>query len=131
MSRVFVDTSAVLALLIPTDKAHSSATRIFARLRTREAVLVTTSYVLVETYALLANRIGSAGVSAFREGFAPLLEVVWVDRDLHERGLDRMLTKQRNVSLVDAVSFLCIRDENLDEAFVFDRHFNQEGIVTL
>ena len=131
MSRVFVDTSAVIALLVPTDKAHSSAIRIFARLRTREAVLVTTSYVLVETYALLANRIGREGVAAFREGFAPLLDIVWVDRELHERGLDLMLTKQRSVRLVDAVSFLCIRDENLDEAFVFDRHFKQEGFVTL
>ena len=115
MSRVFVDTSAIFALLVPTDKAHRTAVKVFEHLRFREEILVTTSYVLVETYALLGNRVGREAVEVFREEFAPLLDVVWVDRELHERGLDTMMTKARGVSLVDAVSFVCIRGEKVDE----------------
>jgi len=131
VSRVFVDTSALLALLIPTDESHHDAATAFARLRDREAVLVTTSYVLVETYALLDRRVGRGAVAAFREDFAPLLEVEWVDRNLHERGLDLQMVRPRGVSLVDAVSFACIRKARIDEAFAYDRHFEQEGFASV
>lgn len=131
MSRVFVDTSAILALLVPTDAAHERAARVFDTLRARESVLVTTSYVLVETYALLGRRFGRQAVSAFRADFAPLLEVVWVDHDLHERGLDLHLDRPSGVSLVDAVSFLCIRDRALDEVFAFGSDFQAEGLPVL
>jgi len=56
-----------------------------------------------------------------------LLDVAWVDRDLHERGLDLMLLMPLGVSLVDAVSFVFIREQRVDEVFVFDSHFEKEG----
>ena len=131
MSRVFVDTSAILALLVPTDAAHERAGAAFDRLRTREAVLLTTSYNLVETYALLGRRFGRDATASFRTDFAPLLQVVWVDSDLHERGLDLMLARGAGVSLVDAVSFVSMREHRLDEVFAYDSHFAQEGFQVL
>lgn len=132
MSGVFVDTSAVLALLNPHDEVHPHASRSFDRLRTQEAALITSSFVLVETYALLGRRLGLDAVRAFREDFASLLDVVWVDRDLHERGLDLLLKRNvRDLSLADAVSFLVIRDRRLDHVFAFDKHFEAEGFEML
>lgn len=128
MSLVFVDTSAVVALLTPADEAHSEAVRGFERLRDESALLVTTSYVLVETYALLGRRLGQKAVRGFRESFAPLLEVVWVDEDLHERGLDLVAAGPKSLSLVDAVSFTCMRERRIDRAYAFDRHFEREGL---
>ncbi len=131
MNRVFVDTSAIFALLVPTDSAHDRAAKNFERIRARESVLLVTSYILVETYALLQRRFGRDATASFRSGFAPLLQVVWVDGDLHERGLDLMLERPSGVSLVDAISFLCIREHGVDEIFAFDHHFEQEGFQTL
>ena len=129
MSRVLVDTSALLALLVPTDAAHPRAKRAFSRLRTREAVLLMTSYALLEIYSLLERRLGLDAVRAFREQFAPLVEVVWVDATLHEAGLDLMLQrKQRGLSLTDAVSILVAGDTKVDEVFAFDRHFEAAGV---
>ncbi len=129
MNTVFADTSGLLALLVPTDTAHAAARRAFASLRRRSAVLRTTSYVLVETYALCERRLGLAAVRAFREGFEPLLDVRWVDDGLHQRGLDLLLSrKKRGLSLVDAVSFVTAAEEGLGEAFAFDRHFAEEGL---
>ena len=48
MSRVFVDTSALFALLVSSDGSHRAAAASFERLRARRAPLVTSSYVLVE-----------------------------------------------------------------------------------
>ena len=84
MSRVFVDTSAVLALLVEADESHGAALRVFETLRDREAALVTTSYHLVETYALLDRQFGTDACARFRADFAPLLDVVWVDAGLQE-----------------------------------------------
>lgn len=132
MSRVFVDTSAVYALLVPEDQAHEAAKRAFALLAGRQAALVTSSYVLVETCALLTHRVGLDAVRAFRDDFAPLLEVVWVDAELHDGALDRLLAGSRQgPSLVDLVSFAVIRASRIDEVFAFDRHFGAEGFLTV
>lgn len=129
MSAVFTDTSALFALLHQQDENHMRATRAFATLRARQAPLVSTSYVVVETYALLARRLGLDAVAGFRTEFAPLLDIVWVDEPLHEAGLDLMMDRrQRLLSLVDAVSFALIRRDRLLEAFAFDEHFDQQGI---
>ena len=128
MNQVFVDTSAILALLVATDEAHPAAKMVFARLAAREAALLTTSYVLVETYALLGRRLGIEAVRGFREQFAPLLEVIWVDQDLHNRALDMLLQRgSRQLSLVDVTSFLVIGEQQIEEVFAFDRHFENEG----
>jgi predicted nucleic acid-binding protein len=132
MSRVFVDTSAVLALLSPADHSHEPARAAFEKLQAREAPLLTTSFVLVEIYALLGRRMGLEAVEAFRKDFAPLLEIVWVDADLHEAGLDLLSARRiRDLSLVDAVSFLVMRQRRLDEAFALDRHFRDEGFAVV
>jgi predicted nucleic acid-binding protein len=128
MNRVFVDTSAVIALLVATDEFHQAAKSAFAGLAARETPLLTTSYVLVETYALLGRRLGIDAVRGFREHFTPLLEVVWVNRDLHEQALDLLLQRAyRTLSLVDVTSFLVIQDQKIEEVFAFDRHFSNEG----
>jgi predicted nucleic acid-binding protein len=128
MNAVFGDTSAFLALLNATNDSHDPAVLAFATLRARKAAIVATSYVLVETYALLGRRLGAEAVKAFRVDFAPLIEVVWVDESLHNAGLDLLLARRKRLlSLVDAVSFITMRQTNLGEAFAFDPHFEQEG----
>lgn len=128
MNAVFADTSGLLAALNAKDDNHARAQRAFARLRARQAPLVSTSFVLVETYALVGRRLGLDAVRSFRADFAPLLEVVWVDDTLHNAGLDLLLERrQRLLSLVDAVSFVTMRQRSMEEAFAFDPHFEREG----
>jgi predicted nucleic acid-binding protein len=128
MSEVFVDTSALMALLAKSDADHPRAQRLFEKLRERRSLLVTTSYVLVETYALLGRRYGIEQVRSFRERLAPLLTVVWIGPELHEGGLDLLLERaKRGLSLVDATSFLAMRRHGIDEVFAYDEHFEEEG----
>ncbi len=114
---------------MPTDAAHARGRKAFARLRDGEAVLVSTSYVLLETYALLGHRFGLDVVRDFRADFEPLLDVIWVGRELHEAGLDLLQEERlRRLSLVDAVSLQTMRRERIVEAFAYDRHFHRRGI---
>jgi predicted nucleic acid-binding protein len=93
MERVLVDTSAIVALLVPEDVAHAEAVQGFETLRRQKARLVMTSAALLETYALLGRRLGLAAAARFRDDFEPLLEVVWIDRTLHEAAMDRWLER--------------------------------------
>lgn len=130
MNAVFADTSGLLALLNTTDDNHARAERAFGNLRVRQVSLVSTSYVLVETYALVGRRLGLDAVRSFREDFAPLIDVVWVDETLHNAGLDMLLDRRKRLlSLVDAVSFIVMRQRSMAEAFAVDPHFEQEGFL--
>ena len=42
-----------------------------------------------------------------------------------------MLDRPSGVSLVDAVSFVFIREQRIQEVLAFDRHFEDEGFPTL
>lgn len=132
MSTVLVDTSALLALLVPTDVHHRRAQRAFTRLAAAEARLMTTSYTLVECYALIGRRLGLDALSRFRADFAPLLDVVWIGSEEHERGLD-LLEESRSakLSLVDAVSFVVARAQGVEQVFAFDPHFTKAGFATV
>jgi len=70
---------------------------------------------------LAGRRLGLEAVRSFRADFAPLIEVVWVDEALHEAGLDLLRERRkRRLSLVDAVSFVTMRQRGVAEAFAFD-----------
>jgi predicted nucleic acid-binding protein len=128
---VFVDTSALVAVLHAGDENHARAARSFRALLESDEELVTTSYVLVETVALLQHRFGLAAVRGFHDAVVPVLGVVWVDAELHAEGAAALLTAgRRELSLVDCVSFGCMRRRGLTRAFHFDRHFRDQGFAS-
>jgi predicted nucleic acid-binding protein len=128
---VFVDTSALLAVLHSGDENHARASRRFRALLESGEGLVTTSYVLVETVALLQHRFGLAAVRGFQDAVAPVMDVVWVDAELCAEGTAALLTAgRRDLSLVDCTSFACMRRQGLTRAFHFDRHFRDQGFAS-
>ena len=125
---VFADTSALFALLVRADLMHIRAKENFAYFAGRGVQLVTSSFVLVETVALLQRRIGLAPVHDFNARILPLLEVVWIDAEWHGRAMHRLLAQDsRGLSLVDCVSFEIMEAREIKEAFTFDRHFEENG----
>ncbi len=92
-------------------------------------MLLTHSYVLVETTALVQRRAGLEVVATLRDALMPALTVTWVDADLHRAALEATLAGSRRVSLVDHTSFEVMRRRNLRRAFAFDDHFAWEGFV--
>lgn len=128
MSAVYVDTSALVALFFSGDRTHEPAARAFARLAEEGAPLYTSSYVVVETCALLDRRVGREAVLRFRSEFAPLLRVLWVDEELHEAGLDRLASHRgAELSFVDATSLAAMRRLGVDRAFAYDERFAADG----
>jgi predicted nucleic acid-binding protein len=124
---IFADTSAFYALADEGDPHHADARRILAALLEKEEGLLTHNYVLVESIALIQNRMGTEAALQFADG-ADAFEVEWVDRALHNSALRAMKrSRRRKISFVDQVSFLLMRSRGIDKAFSFDRDFRREG----
>lgn len=125
---VFVDTSAILAILNSAEEAHERAGRTYRRLLETEEHLVSTNYVVLETVALLQRRIGIAAVRKFQDDILPTLDVVWLTSEDHETAMELLLKiAQRRLSLVDCSSFVVMRRRGIRGAFGFDGHFSEHG----
>lgn len=124
----FADTSALYAILDADDAAHEPAGRFWRHAVESGAPLVTTNYVLVETQALLQRRLGLEAARVFAVDMMPIIEVHWVDENLHANGLTALLTaNRRDLSLVDCVSFQLMRLLGVMQAFAFDSDFTTQG----
>lgn len=127
---IFVDTSAIYAVLDRSDANHVPARNGWFALLDSGRSLVTTNYVLVECCALTQSRLGLEAARCLLNDLAPVMEVVWVDDALHGIGVAALLAaRQRKLSLVDCVSFAVMRQRGITEAFAFDRHFAEEGFT--
>ncbi|RME21825.1 MAG: PIN domain-containing protein [Deltaproteobacteria bacterium] len=130
--KVFVDTSALISLLDRDDGNHARAAKAFEKLRKKDAILVCSNYVLVETCAIIQHRLGLGALRSFQKDFFPLLVTVWVDEDIHMAATSAVLAAgKRRLSLVDCSSFEVMRRSGIDRAFTFDRHFQQQGFSCL
>jgi len=125
---VFIDTSAFYALLDRDDDNHQRARTMWSEFLAREHHLVTSNYVLVETFALLQSRLGIDAVRGFHSDVVPVVAVEFVTPDLHRLGLAALLSaSRRKLSLVDCVSFEVMRQSGIAVAFTFDSHFKGQG----
>ena len=128
MTEVFVDTSALYALLVEADDNHQSALGAAPSLRSRGASLVTSSFVVLETVALLQARVGIAAVRIFYRDVLPLLDVVWVGEGLLHRAMAALLaSSRRGVSLTDWSSITIMREREIEQVFAFDEDFARQG----
>lgn len=126
--RIFIDTSAIYALLDRDDIEHKKAKKIWIDLLRSENILITSNYVLVESFALIQNRLGIEAVRGFQEDIIPLVNIEWVNAETHKSGLSALLSAtRRKLSLVDCVSFEIMRTLGIKTVFAFDPHFAEQG----
>jgi predicted nucleic acid-binding protein len=124
---LFVDTSALYALMDRDDLNHSNAAQFWNQLSPAES-LFTHNYVLVETSALVQRRLGVEALRVLIDELTLPISTVFVDRMVHEAAVSGVLGAQlRQLSLVDMVSFEVMRRAGIRAAFAFDDHFARFG----
>lgn len=125
---IFVDTSAFLALLDADDAGHAAVKETWTNLVRREASLWCTSYVLVETCALVQRRLGTDALRVFDEDVLSVVAIHSVVEKEHREGMAAALSaNRRNLSLVDCVSFAVMRSTGTKRALALDEHFSAQG----
>ena len=129
-SRVFVDTSAYVALARSNDEHHQDALAIAQKLRRQRASLYMTNFVVAETHALLLRYLGAAAARSFLREVDKGTVAIVVRADPTDEKLAKTLIyhhTDKEYSLVDAISFVVMERLRLKQAFAFDKHFAQYG----
>jgi len=129
--RVLIDTSAFYALVSVSDTFHVEADGAYQALIDREQELWTTSYVLVETAALIHHRLGFEPVRVLVESIAGVVRVFWVESNIHNSAWRELVVRRgAGLGLVDWTTVLAARTLR-SHVFTFDRGFVQEGIAVV
>ena len=125
---LFVDTSALLAFLDADQPRHSDAVDAWSQALGDHVTLVTSNYVLVETFALVQRRLGLDALRALAGDVLPMLHRLWVDEELHAAATAALFTAgRRKLSLVDCTSFELMRRHGITTALCLDADFAQQG----
>ena len=132
MTSVYIDTSAFIAVLDADDRNHQKARKIWEDLIDHQDILISSNYILIETIALIQNRLGIQAVRDFQNTVIPLLTIDWVNETIHNEAIMGVLTAgQKSLSFVDCISFQTIRRLGIQKVFTFDKHFKAQGLACL
>ena len=132
--KVFVDTSAWLALVNKSDAAHQKARKVRDALLKDHIQLIVTNYVMVEIANALC-RIPHRETAVKLINFIEMTEniqIVEIDKEIYKeawRGYSTYLDQEW--SLNDCTSFEVMRARKIAEAFTTDKHFEQAGFDIL
>ena len=132
--QVFVDTSALYAILDADDDNHPQAASAWQRLlgdiRSGDRQGITHYGVVIEANALVQRRLGMRAVDDLNSSILSVLDVEYVNEELHRRALAATLAAgRRNVSLVDWTSFELMRARRITLALAFDDDFAEHGFL--
>jgi len=133
--RVFIDTSAYVALTDRSDQFHAAAVESLQRLLDLHLSQVTTNLVLAETYTCIRRKLGHAAAVRFGAGIhrlrvTPEFRVVYIDATLDEEAW-RIFSRyaDQDFSYVDCTSFAWLRRHSEVEVFAFDDDFAWMGFT--
>jgi len=131
--RVFVDSSAYLALLDRDDEHHAEAVAILNRLAEERYRQFTTNILIIEAHALILSSLGNAQARQFlRDMEESNTAIVRVRARDEERAKEILFQyTDKDFSFTDAISFAVMERLGISSAFTFDRHFAQYGFTTL
>ncbi|MBI2303651.1 MAG: PIN domain-containing protein [Chloroflexi bacterium] len=132
--RVLIDTGAFYAFADAIDAHHRESVAIFTDLRDKGDYLLTTSFIVAETHALLLNRLHRQAAIQFlkdmKEG--SYIAVIWATpNDVKQAGQTIYRYEDKKFTLTDATSFAVMERLGIQYAFTFDRNFAQHGLNVL
>ena len=133
---LFVDTSGWVYYIDKLDAFHPVVIKHIHRILNKKQYLVTTNYVMAELVALLSsryhisrNRLVEITSVLRKEHF---IKIVHIGQDVDNEAwklLETRLDKER--SLVDASSFVVMKQRGITHALTSDHHFIQAGFIRI
>lgn len=137
MNMVFVDTGGWIALTVRRDRYHKKTAACYRKLSKEKTLLVTTNYVLTETYTRIRYDDGHDKAIQFN---SLIQEAIKIGR-LHLEWVTPVIHKEawkifegyidQDFSFVDCTSFVIAKQKGVKEAFGFDDHFKTMGFILI
>ncbi len=134
MEKIFVDTSAWLALYDKRDKYHRSAKEILIELKNKKLPLVTTDYIFDETVTYANRTYGYSFAVKVGEILRQSAVAQIAELDTEAKDAAWEIFKKHGamkLSFTDCTSFTFMRQKHLTRAFAFDDDFSKLGFKVL
>lgn len=126
---IFIDTSAFHAMYVENDINHESAKKIREEIiRKKHGALITSNYIIDETFTLLRASVGILNSIKIGELIrnSKILNIIWIDDVIDEEAWKIFSSyKDKSFSFTDCTSFIVMQQMNIKKSFAYDEHFNQ------
>jgi Predicted nucleic acid-binding protein, contains PIN domain len=135
MIPVFVDTGGWLAMAVTRDRFHKKAASFYRKISKEKVPLITSNYVLLETYTRIRYDDGHSKAMKFHALIQEAIKVgrlhlEWVTPAIHQEAWVIFEAYADQVfSFVDCTSFVIARHVGVKEVFGFDEHFSTMGFI--
>lgn len=133
LPKLFVDTSAWVAMTDRRDSYHASAVA-FNQEIARQVTLVVSDYILDETYTLLLNNTGYDLTVKFKQKLDVLIqqgivELIWITPAITKPSwrIFEQFNRDQQWSFTDCTSYVVMKNHGITEVFTLDHHFSQMG----
>lgn len=130
--KLFVDTSAFVAIEDRDDQHHRRARERLKRIRQERPILVSSNLILAESISLMGSRLypGKAFEFGQRLHASQVIRLIYMTQEIEALALKTYRKfNDPELSFIDCTSFEIIRLLGLDAAFAFDRHFLRAGFA--
>lgn len=130
--KIFIDTSFFKAFIEGDDDFHKKAVDIWEKLEKEKLILITSNYVLDETFTLIRASRGLAIILEFHDYLWQSGPVFKIERVIAQDEADAwfcFLKDWSKLSFTDSVSFALMKRLNLKRVLTFDRYFEKAGFV--
>ncbi|MDO8569982.1 MAG: PIN domain-containing protein [Candidatus Daviesbacteria bacterium] len=129
-NQVFVDTSFFKAFIDKKDEFHSQALQTFENLKSSNSLLITSNYILDETFTVIRSKCGLELAKDFKkvleefEGGLKIIRVLTID---DKEAWKYFFNDWSGLSFTDCVSFATMTRLGLKHVATFDTHFQRAG----
>lgn len=134
INRVFVDTSAFVALYDKADDRHLESIRVFKEIKSKRIRIVVTDYILSESITIAMARGGhrtAVTVGEFILG-SQVVDLIWLDKPLKLRAWEYFKKhSDKSYSFTDCTSFVVMKEMKIKHFFAFDDDFTRAGFIHL
>ncbi len=128
--RIFVDTSAWLALDDKNDQYHNKAVAKSSEIKRQRIKIITSEYIIDETITLIRYRVSHQAAVIFGDSLlnSSIVRIVNVtDEDRIKAWEIFKKYEDKELSFTDCTSFVLTKNLRLQKIFTFDKHFKQMG----
>lgn len=129
--KIFVDTLFLIALINKRDQYHPKALELAVKYESYP--LITTNVIFLELGNALASNYKNQTVELIEKFLvSDDVDVINLTSDLFHQGLELYKKHQdKSWGLVDCISFVVMKENNVHQALTFDKHFIQAGFQAL
>ena len=125
-----MDTSFFKTLVDPKDDFHGDALKVINSLQNEKVELVTSNYILDESFTLIKIRCGRELVNQFRKDLAEsslVLKLIRVTVKDEAKAWEWFLLDWSDLSFTDCVSFALMKRLDITRVAAFDQDFERAG----